>query len=180
MHKHHLITGFVLCLTLAACSGTPSTGTQTQSSSKSASGGSVQVVTFNAISSVASPQHGKEVFLSYGALSGISGVAANGVASLHVFEDKTSNVGIQLNIHQPQKGQYYQAWIFKTGAAASSWTSLGQLISPTGDVRFALTSNQTADLRNDTEIRITLESDDGNAAPSGDVVATAKLKSAQR
>lgn len=140
----------------------------------------MQISTFNAVGTVRDPVHGKEVFLSYGPIKGVEKVPANGVATVHVFEDHTSNVGIQLNINLPDEGHFFEAWALKTGAAPAAWISLGHMNSVVGDVRHALKSEQAIDLSEYTIVRITKESDDGNPSPSNEVVAEALLKQAKR
>lgn len=142
---------------------------------------SVQVVTYMPVGDVSNPVHGKVVSMTYGPFNPTGKTRANGVATVHVFEDGQSNVGLQLNIEQPEDGSYYQAWAVQTASSPkSSWISLGSVQSVVGDVRHALKSEQKLSLQNYGLVRVTREPDDGIPAPSGDVVAEAVLKKGNR
>ncbi len=145
----------------------------------SGSGQQVVVKTYMPVGEVKDPVHGKEVWLSYGALAGVGKEKANGIATMHVFEDSNSNIGIQLNIALEKEGTFYEAWVAKPNSAPSSWISVGHVGSVLGDVRHAVSAKKEQDVRDYSEVKITLENDDGNTAPST-VVAEGVLKKANR
>lgn len=135
-----------------------------------------QVVTYNTVGDIADKTHGKQVFFAYGAVAGASKLPANGVASLMVFEDGTTNIGVQLNVEQAAKGFFYEVWLAPANAEKGSWKSLGHAKSVVGDVRHALKASLAENLKEHLQIMVTLESDDGNPAPSDTLIARASLK----
>lgn len=141
---------------------------------------SVQVVTYMPVGELADPEHGVHTHFSYGAVTAAGALPVNGVASLLVFKDKTSVVGLQVNVALPAEGTFYEVWVHRPKDPPSAWISLGHLQSAVGDVRHALKSEVEQDLTNYAAIAITLESDDGNPAPSQTAIALATLKTAKR
>lgn len=135
-----------------------------------------QVVTYNTVGDIADKTHGRQVFFAYGAVAGASKLPANGVASLMVFEDGTTNIGVQLNVELAPKGSFYEVWLSSPNADKSAWKSLGHAKSVVGDVRHALKASLAEDLKEHLQIMVTLESDDGNPAPSDTLIARASLK----
>lgn len=135
-----------------------------------------QVVTYNTVGDIADKTHGRQVFFAYGAVAGASKLPANGVASLMVFEDGTTNIGVQLNVEMAAKGNFYEVWLSSANDEKSAWKSLGHAKSVVGDVRHALKTSLPEDLKERLQIAVTLESDDGNAAPSDTLIARATLK----
>lgn len=119
------------------------------------------------------PGHGKEVWLAVGAMQGVGGSVANGVAQAHYVDDGTSIVTVQLNIEVAAKGSFYEAWL--VGSNAEDRMTLGHLRNPFGDVRHSLKYLETADVRAFTKVEVTRELDDGNPE-AGVVVAEAVLK----
>ena len=124
------------------------------------------------------PGHGKEEWFAYGAMAGTEFTPANGVVTGHVFTDDTTVVTMQFNVEPAKDGMFYEAWIRnpKTGASVS----MGQLINGQGDARHGLRFESAQDLRAYTDVRVTLEKDDGNAEASTTVVATGELKPTKR
>ncbi|TSD00032.1 MAG: hypothetical protein Greene101449_392 [Candidatus Peregrinibacteria bacterium Greene1014_49] len=124
------------------------------------------------------PGHGKEEWFAYGAMAGTEWTPANGVVTGHVFTDDTTVVAMQFNVQPAIEGTYYEAWIQspKTGASLS----MGQLINGQGDSRHGLRFESPEDLRAYTDVRVTLETDDGNADASTMIIATGELKPTKR
>lgn len=89
------------------------------------------------------PVHGKEVKFYYGAVSGVAPVNANGLAYVHVFEDGTSTVTVNLNI-EVQSGAKYIVSI--ENASGTSSLKVGVLRSLVGDVRHTVTMQTKNDL----------------------------------
>jgi Anti-sigma-K factor rskA len=124
------------------------------------------------------PEHGTEAFLAVGAMEGINDTPGNGVVTIHVFSDKTTIVGMQLNIQVPEDGEFYEAWL--AGNDEKPTVSLGHLTNPFGDVRHQLRFEKKEDLRRFTKAVVTLEMDDGNPQPSDSSVAKGTLKAQKR
>ena len=122
--------------------------------------------------------HGKELWFAYGAILGVNGTNANGVATAHFLQDETYVLGLQLNIVQPETGTFYEAWLV-TGSA-ESWISLGHLTTsmPRTSLQ-TLRFSEKIDAREHLKIAVTSEKDDGNAAP-GRVIAEGVLKVTKR
>ena len=110
------------------------------------------------------PGHGKELWFAIGAMTGVPGVNANGVAQGHYLEDGTSIVTIQLNVEQAPEGSYYEAWLVPS--AEGERMSIGHLRTPFGDVRHQLKFIEETDIRGFAAVRVTKELDDGNPAAS--------------
>lgn len=106
--------------------------------------------------------HGKEDWFSYGALTGVNGTAANGVAQSHYFDDGRYLHTLQLNIEPAQDGYFYEGWIVK----GSDVVSTGHLSNSFGDTRHGLRFEADADYRDYLKVVVTLEPDDGNPAPA--------------
>ncbi len=122
------------------------------------------------------PGHGKEMSLSYGALSGTGGTSANGIGSIHHLEDETSVIGLQLNIKTAPEGMFYEGWVKSLDGALFN---VGHLTNPFNDVRHRVRIEAEIDLRTYTKVFITLELDDGNPEP-GEIVAVGTLKQTSR
>jgi hypothetical protein len=120
--------------------------------------------------------HGREVTMAYGALSGTGTVNANGVATAHFMQDKSTIIGLQLNIEAAPENSFYEAW---AESSTGSRISLGHLHNPFNDVRHQLRLETPSDLRNFLNVRITMESDDGDPTPS-QTVAIGILKQIRR
>ncbi len=121
-------------------------------------------------------EHGREVLMAYGALAGTGGINANGVATAHYMQDKSTVIGMQLNVEVPAAGFFYEGWVeSSTGARIS----LGHLTNPFNDVRHQLRTETPENLRNFTIVIITKEADDGDPEPS-QAVATGILKQTRR
>lgn len=120
-------------------------------------------------------KRGKEVWFAIGAVSGVPGVAANGVADAHYFDSNIFLITTKLNIEMAEPETYYEAWLKKEDGAL---VSLGQLVSAQGDVRHSLTKEFTEDLRSASEIVITLEKAD--ASTPGTIVAMGTLIARER
>ncbi len=119
--------------------------------------------------------HGNEEWFAYGAMSGVEGVNANGVAQAHRFEDGRYLHTVTLNIEPAEDGYFYEGWLVN----GPSVISTGHLTNNFGDVRHSLRFEEDADYTNHLSVIITLEPDDGNPAPAGHV-AEGKLKVTQR
>jgi len=123
------------------------------------------------------PGHGKEVGIAYGAISGVEGHIANGIASVHYMQDKTGIVGVQVNIEVPEDGFFYEAWLSK--GDGTPLLSLGHLQNPFGDARHTIQLQSDQNLSGFLNLLITREADDGNPEAS-EVVASAILKPTRR
>lgn len=122
------------------------------------------------------PGHGKEMSLSYGALSGTGGTAANGIGTIHHLEDESSVIGLQLNIKAAPEGMFYEGWVESPDGKRFH---VGHLTNPFNDVRHRVRLEVQNDLRAYTKVFITLELDDGNPE-LGEIVATGTLKQTSR
>lgn len=124
------------------------------------------------------PGHGLEEWFAYGAMMGTQWTPGNGVVTGHVFSDDTTVVTMQLNVEPAKEGTFYEAWIRnpKTGTSVS----IGHLVNGQGDARHGLRFESPEDLRAFTEVRVTLEQDDGNADASTTVIANGMLKATKR
>lgn len=123
-------------------------------------------------------EHGREVWLAVGALSGASGAAANGAAMAHAFEDGASIASIQLNIVPAADGSFYEAWLENEGDGVA--LSAGHLTNIFGDVRHVGRLETHENLQERMHVVITRESDDGNPARNGNIVAQGTLKIVKR
>lgn len=119
--------------------------------------------------------HGQERFLAVGAMEGVSkDRPANGVTTMHVFEDKATILSVDLNIAVPDDGFFYEAW--SANADGVPAVSLGHLGNPFSDVRHTVRFEGNQDLSKYPMVVVTLEQDDGVPAASGVVVAKGTLK----
>ena len=125
---------------------------------------------------VVDANHGRETSLAYGAMAGVNGTPANGVAQAHSFEDGHYLHTIQLNIEAAPDGSYYEGWISKEGASP---VSTGQLTNAMGDVRHSVRFEAQKDFTGYLNVTVTLEKDDGNPAPS-DRVAEGVMRVTER
>ena len=108
---------------------------------------------------VVHPIHGKEVWFAVGAMNGEGETLANGVAQSHVFADNASIVTVNLNIHPASKGSSFVAWVSKSGSKEK--VRLDRLQNPLNDVRHVITVDLPKDLREYTNVIVTLEHDSG-------------------
>lgn len=121
--------------------------------------------------------HGREVWFAYGAVTGVDGTNANGVATAHHFEDGMSALSLVLNIEDPREGEFYEAWLMSESGGAP--ISLGHLVFGGRKYRQTLRYRGDQDLRNYRRIVVSLEQDDGNPA-QGQVKAEGFLKVTER
>ena len=119
------------------------------------------------------PEFGEEVWLGVGAMSGVEGVNANGVAQANYYEGGLYRHSVQLNIERAPKDHFYEGWVVKEGEEP---ISTGHVKSRLGDVRHALSFDTEQDLREYTTVVITLEPDDGNPAPAEHVAEGTLVK----
>ncbi len=165
MHTRSLLLALALPVFLLGCSAkTTPTETATFTNPVSANG------------QVTDPSHGKETGLSIGALSGVNGSLANGVATAYYFEDKATIVGLQLNIAAATEGKVYVAWL---EGGSSARIRLGTLDNESGDVRHSLRFDTENDLRSYTNVVISLQQKATDMTP-GPAVATGILKATKR
>ncbi|TSC78628.1 MAG: hypothetical protein G01um101425_1030 [Candidatus Peregrinibacteria bacterium Gr01-1014_25] len=108
--------------------------------------------------------HGRETFFAIGPIGGVGEARANGVASLHGFEDGATIVSVQANIAVPEDGKFLEAWMADGGGKPV--VSLGHLTNAFNDVRHSVRYETPKDLRAYSKIVITEEGDDGDPSPS--------------
>ncbi|MEI8229541.1 MAG: hypothetical protein WCG83_00195 [Candidatus Peregrinibacteria bacterium] len=120
---------------------------------------------------------GKEVWFSYGAITGTKETPANGLAKSHRFEKGQFMHTLQMNIIMEKEGTFYEGWL--KNPATGEKVSVGHVKSIGGDVRHSLTFESTKDLTAYTDVIITLKKDSDNSA-EGLTVATAQLKELKR
>lgn len=120
---------------------------------------------------------GKQVWFAYGALRGVQDVPASGVAQSFVFENGSTQHGLQVNVGLPGDDRFYEGWLFNPDT--EDMISTGHLRSLLGDERHVLQFTTEEDLQKYTSVIITIESDDGNPAP-GKRVVEGILKTVQR
>ena len=123
------------------------------------SGKPLEVQSFNAVmgtKNLVDPVHGKETRFAYGAVSGVNGTKANGVAFLHTFADGTSVLTVNVNILPAPAGHTFVAWA--TDDAGSSYVSAGELRSVLSDARHAAVLETKQDVSHLAKVVVTLES----------------------
>jgi hypothetical protein len=101
------------------------------------------------------PVHGKRIGFFYGAIDGVTGSKANGVAYMHVFEDGTTQGSVNLNIQQAEQGTRY---IVNFSTPSNVLYEAGELSSILNDVRHSMSFDATEDLSAYTSVNIVLES----------------------
>ena len=124
------------------------------------------------------PKHGEEKWFAYGAINGVGDTPANGVAQAYNYEDGTSALTVQLNISQAPEGKFYEVWI--AGEDPADLASAGHLTNYFGDARHQLSFETNDDLSSRLSVLVTLESDDGEPAPSPLLVAQGTLRPTMR
>lgn len=91
-----------------------------------------EYTTIQGTKNLVDPIHGKRTGFWYGAMSGVDGTNANGVAYLHVFEDDFSNASVNLNIALAEGGDKY---IVRLVDAQGETVDMGTLSPIVGDAR---------------------------------------------
>lgn len=180
MKSHQsLFVSLAAFILLSACSTGGTVSINNQSSSDS--GGVIGVQKLNVLmpagKELVDPQHGKEMELAYGAVTGENGTLANGVATAHYFQDGSTNIGLQVNIADAKEGTYYDAWL--ESADGSQPINMGQLTAAAGDVRHSLTFDSKDNLSKYAKIIITLQQNGGSQTP-GQTVASVTLQATSR
>lgn len=163
---------------LSACSSGGTVTINNQSSSES--GGVIGVQKMQMLmptgKQLVDPTHGVEEGLAYGAVTGVSGVLANGVATAHYFQDGSTIIGVQVNIADAKDGMFYDAWLTSDGLQP---IDLGQLENSPGDVRHSLHFESKNNLQTYSKIVISLQQKGGGQTP-GQTVASATLQATSR
>lgn len=180
MKRHFFLFSALSALTvLAACSEKASLTINTQSSSESGDLIGVQKMQMLMPTGkqLIDPVHGKEEGLAYGAITGEDGILANGVATAHYFEDKSTIIGVQVNIADAKEGTYYDAWLESPGGQQP--IDLGQFENSPGDVRHSLHFESKDNLQTYTRIVISLQQTGGGSVP-GQTVASTTLQATSR
>lgn len=121
--------------------------------------------------------HGTEIALWYGGVSGIGNVNANGIGFTHKFDDGYFVHTLNVNIKQAGTG-YYVAWAAKD-AAGTDARRLGVLANLVGDVRHSVRFETKDDLSAHLHVFVTQETEKEPATP-GQKVAEATLKLVQK
>lgn len=119
------------------------------------------------------PQYGAQTWLSLTALTGTKDPAINGAAIARYFEGGRYAMNVQLNVEVAPPKKAYNVWVQKQDG--SDRVNLGELMSPTGDVRHVLTFNSEKDLRDFTVVIVTLQ-DDGKTEIPAEPVAKGTLE----
>ncbi len=122
------------------------------------------------------PEHGNEALFAYGAVTGIEGVPASGVANLQVFENGSSVVSVNVNLAQAEEGSAYVAWL---RSDAGETLSAGRLETPFRDARHGVTFDTARDLRDFLTVLVTKETTANPSVP-GEVVAQGILRVIER
>ncbi len=123
------------------------------------------------------PQFGKETWLGISALSGTKDAAVNGAALGHYFEQGKFILSVQLNIDAAPKGKEYHAWLEKDGTTERVY--LGELMSPTGDVRHVMNFTSDTDLRDYRSLIVTLQNASQIGVP-GETLAKGILEDSKK
>ena len=123
------------------------------------------------------PQFGKETWFAVGALEPLAPAKANGVGEMHTFGKGVSIVTVQLNITAAPRGSHHVAWVGKPNSTER--VRVGELMNPTGDVRHAASVTVEKDLRDYTEVSVTLEKASG-ASESDPLEAKGQLTERRR
>lgn len=166
------IVGLAATVSLAACKASSAINIEQEQD-----GMKVEFNTGMPQGGVRDEKHGKETFLSVGAVMGVDGTNANGVAFGHAFEDGSYMLTGQLNIALPEDGTFYQAWL--KNPATGAMVEAGRPKPLYGDVRHSFRFESAEDLKGFSEVIVTLEQDDGNTEP-GTIVAKGTLKTQKR
>ncbi len=169
MRKIMLFTSFALLLTACGQTATvdePVIGTQSFQQMMPVKG-KVEV-----------PGHGEEKWFAYGALNGNQWTPANGVVTAHFFEDAATIFTMQINVEPSMDGTFYEVWIRDPKSQKS--LSAGHLTNHFSDARHGLKFESSDDLRSYSDVRVTLEKDDGDTTASTNVIATGTLKPTKR
>ncbi len=138
----------------------------------------VRVVTKNG-KILTDPVHGKEVGFWYGALSGIDGVNANGVAFMYKFEDGTYSFVVNpLNILPlKNKKRAFTVWLAEGEGASRKYLKAGTLESLLGDSRHGLKLESKTVTDGMTMMLVTEEDRSSKAlAPTTKVLVEGTLK----
>lgn len=122
---------------------------------------------------ITDPQHGRENGFWYGAVSGVNGTSANGVAYTYSFEDGAFLHTLNVNIKKLDKGEYYVAWL--TEAGGKNPVKLGWLANLFGDVRHSVSLDTKTNITNHTHVVVTKETTKDPSQP-GAVVAEGDVK----
>ena len=154
-----ILTGLTLCALLVACKSNAPIGVEKIQYGVPAGGIPVD------------PVHGKETWFAYGAMSGVEGTPANGVADIHRFEDGHYLHTASLNIAITADGTFYEAWL----TDGEKMISTGHMTNPFGDVRHQVRFESNTDVEKYLKVVVTLEKDDGNPVP-GKHVAEGTMK----
>ncbi len=147
MRRYFLILPVLACLLFVACKTAkpPDEVLETK--------------TFNQImksgKDVEDPVHGKQVKFYYGAVSGSDGTQANGIAYIHLYENGTSTVTVNLNIALPENG-HYVAYILDSSGKQE--IEIGALQSIFGDVRHSVKNETTEDITKTLLVQVRRES----------------------
>ena len=104
---------------------------------------------------VPDPVHGKEVKFYYGAVAGTDGTNANGIAYVHMYDDGTSVVTVNLNIALPDSGNYVA---YLQDSSGEKIVTVGKLQSIVGDVRHTVKGETKEDVTKTLTVQVRLES----------------------
>ena len=124
------------------------------------------------------PVHGEETWFAYGAVSGNQWTPANGIVTAHFFEDAATILTMQINVEPAKDGSFYEVWLRDPQSQKS--ISAGHLVNHFTDARHGLKFESSDDLRAYSDVRVTLEKDDGEPEASTNVIATGTLKETKR
>lgn len=138
----NLTVFLVLSFTLAACAGGSPDGASTSESARG-----YKMVSGNK----ADPEYGEEVTFLYGAMSGATGMNANGVAFLRVYQNGVTRVTVNLNIALAESGERY---VVELSRPDNVLVECAALTSVVGDERHSAECEVARDLSEYTSVNV--------------------------
>lgn len=167
MHTRSRLLLAVCLMTLSACSSHTDTPMENEGENNP-----MPTVTISPNTQAKNLEHGEITGISIGALSGVNGTLANGVATAYSFEDGASIVSIQLNVAIAEEGTLYDAWLED---ATGQRLEVGALQSSDNDVRHSARLDTKTETQNYKNVRILLRKSTDTPG-QGTVIATGILK----
>ena len=110
---------------------------------------------------IGSMEKGESLWYAQTALAGVNGYEANGVAKSEWYDGRIYEHSVDLNIEPAPEGSYYEGWLVQEGQLIST----GRLEQTSGS-KHRLLFTVKRDLRDMTDVVITLEPEDDDPAPA--------------